>query len=207
MLHGHAEQLWLNEICVTDVPVQVLDLQPTFGDWFPGLKVDGILGIRLLSLFDCTLDYIEQRLELSRPSTQSAPEQLGTPIWMAENWMVFSHADFPGERQATVFLDSGMTGASFAVPASRVAALGVTADPTATAIGIGGGGVVGGSAAEVSKLRLDALERTRCPGLILDQLSIEKTLGFRVNGLIGHDMLRDARLALDFRRMRMTLSQ
>ena len=207
VLHGHAEQLWLNEIGITDVPVQVLDLQPTFGDWFPGMKVDGILGIRLLSLFDCTLDYIERRLELSRPTTESAPEQQGTPIWMAENWMLFSHADFPDQRQATVFLDSGMTGASFAVPESRVAALGVTPDPTATAIGTGGGGVVGGSAAEVSKLRLDALERTRCSGLILDRLSIEKTLGFRVNGLIGHDALRDTRLALDFGRMRMTLSQ
>jgi hypothetical protein len=43
-------------------------------------------------------------------------------------------------------------------------------------------------------------------GLLLDSLSIETTLGYRINGLIGHDMLRDTRLALDFTNMRLRLS-
>ena len=42
---------------------------------------------------------------------------------------------------------------------------------------------------------------------MLDQLSIEKSLGFRVNGLIGHDMLRNTRLKLDFKHMQLSLSQ
>jgi hypothetical protein len=207
VLHGHAAQIRLEEIRITDVPVQVLDLQATFGAWFPDLTIDGILGIRLLSLFDCTLDYIDRRLELNNQTDQKAVAQESTPMWLAENWMLFSRADFPGVNEATVFVDSGLTGASFAVPKSRVETLGIAADPRSTAIGTGGGGAVGGSSAHVSRLRLDAVERHNSPGLMLDQLSIEKSLGFQVNGLIGHDMLRNTRLKLDFRRMQLSLSQ
>jgi hypothetical protein len=52
--HGHAEQLDLGDVCIRDVPVQILSLQPVFGDWYPGLPIHGILGIRALSLFTCT---------------------------------------------------------------------------------------------------------------------------------------------------------
>jgi hypothetical protein len=43
-------------------------------------------------------------------------------------------------------------------------------------------------------------------GLLLDSLSIESTLGFRTNGLIGHDMLRDTHMHMDFANMRLRVS-
>jgi len=36
-------------------------------------------------------------------------------------------------------------------------------------------------------------------------LSIETALGYRINGLIGHDLLRGARLSLDFTRMQLCI--
>lgn len=205
VLHGHAERLHLGGIRVGDVPVQVLDLHATFGDWFPDLPIHGILGVRVMSQFHCTLDYARQSLTLqSDPAAMpAAPDS--RPMWLAENWMLFSHADFPDKAQATVFVDSGMTGAAFALPASRVDALGIATDDSASFIGAGGGGKLSGIAAHADRLRLSATHRRAVKGLVLEQFAIENSLGFQVNALIGHDMLRGACLTLDFRNMRLAL--
>jgi hypothetical protein len=203
--HAHLERLDIDALGLCDLPVQVLDLRPAFGGWFPELAIDGILGISVLSLFDCTLDYRAGCLVLQPPS--SVPRrQGGTPIWLAENRMLLTRVDFPGRQGATVFLDSGMSGCAFAVPETRAAGLGVEADRDQTLVGTGGAGEVHGKAARVGRIRLDAGEWHDATGLLLPSLSIEAALGPRINGLIGHDLLRDARLELDFARMRLQIA-
>jgi len=203
--HGHAEQLKLGDVRIRDVPVQMLDLQPAFGDWYPDLAIHGILGIRVMSLFGCTLDYQAGLLRLEPPNRRRSADD-GIPLWLAENWMLLSHADFPLMRQALVFLDTGMTGGAFAVSESRAPALGVGPDARPTLVGTGGGGEIPGTGALVGKLSLDGFERCDVSGLLLDSLSIETALGYRINGLIGHDMLRDTRVTLDFFNMRLRLA-
>jgi len=203
--HGHAEQLTLGDVRIRDVPVQMLDLQAVFGDWYPDLAIHGILGIRVMSLFDCTLDYQAGLLSLEPPDRGRSADE-GVPLWLAENWMLLSHADFPALRRALVFLDTGMRGGAFAVSESRASALGVSRDARSSLVGTGGGGEIPGTGARAEQLRLDALERRNVRGLLLDSLSVETTLGYRINGLIGHDMLHDTRLALDFANMRLRLS-
>lgn len=203
--HGHVEQLNLGDVRIRDVPVQMLDLQAVFGDWYPDLAIHGILGIRVMSLFDCTLDYQAGRLSLEPPDRRRSTDE-GVPLWLAEDWMLLSHTDFPARRQALVFLDTGMMGGAFAVSTSRAPALGVDRDARSPLVGTGGGGEIPGTGARAEELRLDAVERRNVGGLLLDSLSIETTLGYRINGLIGHDMLRDTRLALDFTNMRLRLS-
>jgi hypothetical protein len=73
-------------------------------------------------------------------------------------------------------------------------------------VGTGGGGEIPGTGALVGKLSLDGFERCDVSGLLLDSLSIETALGYRINGLIGHDMLRDTRVTLDFFNMRLRLA-
>ena len=203
--HGHAEQLNLGDLRIRDVPVQMLDLQAVFGDWYPDLAIHGILGIRVMSLFHCTLDYKAGLLNLEPPEPRRSTDE-GVPLWLAENWMLLSHADFSTHRNALVFLDTGMTGGAFAVSKSRAPALGVYRDTRPSLVGTGGGGEIPGTGACAGQLRLDTVERRNVGGLLLDSLSIENTLGYRINGLIGHDMLRDARLALDFTNMRLRLA-
>ena len=203
--HGHAEQLNLRDVRIRDVPVQMLDLQAVFGDWYPDLAIHGILGIRVMSLFDCTLDYQAGLLSLE-PHNRRRSTDDGVPLWLAEDWMLLSHADFPALRQALIFLDTGMMGGAFAVSESRAPALGVGRDARSSLVGTGGGGEIPGTGARAGALRLDAVERRNAGGLLLDKLSIETTLGYRINGLIGHDMLRDTRLVLDFTNMRLRLA-
>jgi hypothetical protein len=203
--HGHAEQLNLGDVWIRDVPVQMLDVQAVFGDWYPDLAIHGILGIRVMSRFDCALDYGAGLLSLKPPDRRRSGDE-GVPLWLAENWMLLSHTDFPAHRKALVFLDTGMTGGAFAVSASRAPALGVDRDARPSLVGTGGGGQIRGTGACAGELRLDTVERRNVGGLLLDSLSIETSFGYRINGLIGHDMLRDTRLALDFANMRLRLA-
>jgi hypothetical protein len=204
--HGHAEQLELGAARIDDLPMQVFDLQAVFGHWFPDLTIHGILGIRAMSLFHCTFDYRSGLLRLE-PRDSVRRLDTGVPIWLAENWMLLTHTDFPSLRQALVFLDSGMTGGAFAVSESRAAALGVRPHAAPPLIGTGGGGEITGTGGYAEALRLDTVRRRGVPGLLLDALAIETRLGYRINGLIGHDFLRGTRLTLDFAGMRLGLVQ
>ena len=204
--HGHAEQLELGAVRIEDLPVQVFDLRAVFGHWFPDLTIHGILGIRAMSLFRCTFDYQAGLLRLE-PTGSGQPMDAGVPMWLAENWMLLTHADFPSLRRALVFLDSGMTGGAFAVSESRASALGVRPSAAAPLVGTGGGGDITGTSGYAEELRLDAIQRRGVAGLLLDALSIETRLGYRINGLIGHDLLRGTRLTLDFASMRLGLTR
>lgn len=202
--HAHLQQLDMDTVSIHDLPVQVLDLQPAFAGWFPGQTIHGIIGISVLSLFDCTLDYQTGRLVL-QPSVASDPQQGGTPIWLAENRMLLTHVDFPLLQQVLMFIDTGMTGRMFAVPETLGAALGVEPDRDQALVGTGGAGDVHGRGAYASRLRLGGKEQFDAMGLVLPSLSIETALGYRIHGLIGHDLLRGSRLSLDFTRMQLNI--
>ena len=62
-----------------------------------------------------------------------------------------------------------------------------------------------GHAGLATELRMHNVKRNQVGGLLLNSLSIETALGFRISGLIGHDTFRDARLVLDFDSMRLQL--
>jgi hypothetical protein len=200
--HAHLQQLDMGAVSIQDLPVQVLDLQPAFGGWFPGRTIHGIVGISVLSLFDCTLDYQTGRL-LLQPCVAADPRQDGTPIWLAENRMLLTHVAFPLLREALMFIDTGMTGRMFAVPETLSVALGVEPDRDQALVGTGGAGDVHGRGAYASRLRLGGKEQSNATGLLLPSLSIETAFGYRIHGLIGHDLLRGSRLRLDFNRMQL----
>ena len=172
--HAHAERLELGDIRIRDLPVQVLDTRTVFGDWYPDLTVHGILGARVMSLFDCTLDYRAGQLSLAPPRRRQSAE-VGVPFWLAEDWMLLSHADFPALRQALVFLDTGMTGGAFVVSKARATALGLSGDARSNLVGTGGGGQIQGKGARAQALRLDALERRDVSGLLVDARSSNVT--------------------------------
>ncbi len=211
--YGHAEQLLLDDIHIRDIPVQVMDITPAFGGWFPDLPIHGILGTGVFSRFRTTLDYRSGRLRLETHSRtdESQPEngqrdRSGAPLWLAENQLLLTCADLPALDQGIWFLDSGMTGGTFAVPESRAAALGLEVDKRIALVGAGGGGTVQGHKARVDWLRLDRLCGNNLEGVVLDSFPIEQSVGFAVQGLIGHDLLRDSVLTLDFPAMRLLLT-
>ena len=211
--YGHAEELALDDFHIHDIPVQMLDLPPALGSWFPDLPIHGILGTGVFSRFRTTLDYRSGRLRFETHSKTDEPQRensqrdrSGAPLWLAENQLLLTCADLPALDQGIWFLDSGMTGGAFAVPESRAAALGLEVDERIAFVGAGGGGTVQGHKVRVDWLRLDGLCGTNLEGVVLDSFPLEQSVGFAVQGLIGHDLLRDSVLTLDFPVMRLLLT-
>jgi hypothetical protein len=211
--YGHAEELLLDDCRIEDIPVQVIDIPHTLGAWFPDLHIHGILGTGVFSKFRTTLDYRSGYLHLETQdktgnaqlenSKQGRP---GAAFWLAENQLLFTCVDLPALDQGVWFLDSGMTGGAFAVPKSRVETLGLEIDERVAFVGAGGGGTVQGHKVRVDWLRLDRLCRYTVDGVVLDSFPVERCCGFAVQGLIGHDLLRDSVLTLDFPAMQLLLT-
>jgi hypothetical protein len=211
--YGHAEELSLGDFGIQDITVQVIDIPPGLAAWFPDLPIHGILGTGVFSRFRTTLDYQSACLRLEPPA-ETGESQLqntqgdrpGVPLWLAENQLLLTCVDLPALDKGVWFLDSGMTGSAFAVPVSKVETLGLDVDKGAALVGAGGGGTVQGRKVRADWLRLDRLCRYHQHGVVLDDFPVEQSCGFAVQGLVGHDLLRDSVLTLDFPAMRLFLS-
>lgn len=211
--YGHLEALFLQDLHIHDIPVQVIDIPHSLGDWFPDLPIHGILGTGLFSRFRTTLDYQDGSLRLETHATSGAaqPENgaqdtPGTPMWLAENQLLLTHVDLPTLDQGVWFLDSGLTGGAFAVPGTAVESLGLELDESDALVGTGGGGTVDGHKLQVDWLRLDQLCRHNLDGVMLDTFPLGHSCGFAIQGLIGHDLLSKSVLTLDFPAMRLCLT-
>ncbi len=212
--YGHAEELSLGDFGIQDIPVQVIDIPSSLAAWFPDLPIHGIVGTGVFSRFRTTLDYRSGCLRLEPPTeTGESPRQNrqrvrpGVPLWLAENQLLLTCVDLPALDKGVWFLDSGMTGGVFAVPESRLDALELKVDEGAALVGAGGGGTVRGRKVQADWLRLDRLCRYQPDGVVLDEFPVEQSCGFAVQGLIGHDLLRDSILTLDFPAMRLFLNE
>ena len=212
--YGHAEELSLGDFGIQDIPVQIIDIPPGLAAWFPDLPIHGILGIGVFARFLTTLDYRCGCLRLEPPTeTGDSPRQNGrrvrpgAPLWLAENQLLLTCVALPAFDKGVWFLDSGMTGGSFAVPESRLGALELKVDEDTALVGAGGGGTVRGRKVRADWLRLDRLCRYQPDGVVLEDFPVEQSCGFAVQGLIGHDLLRDSILTLDFPAMQLFMSE
>jgi hypothetical protein len=211
--YGHVEELLLCGLGIHHIPVQVIDIPHGLGDWFPDLPIHGILGTGVLSRFRTSFDYRGRSLRLERHGMagETRPENghhdhPGASLWLAENQLLLTSADLPTLEQGVWFLDSGMTGGAFAVPATRVKPLQLEVDESDVLVGTGGGGAVHGHKLRVEWLRLDRLCRDNLDGVVLDSFPLGHSCGFAIQGLIGHDLLHDSILTLDFPAMRLLLT-
>lgn len=211
--YGHVEELVLKAVGFNHIPVQVVDIQHGLGDWFPDLPIHGILGTGLFSRFRTVLDYHTGCLGINTHDTSdtvqrqdAAHVRTGVPMWLAENQLLLTHVALPALEQGMWFLDSGMTGGAFAVPGSAIETFGLEVNESDVLIGTGGGGKVQGHKLRVDWLRLDQLCHHNLEGIMLDSFPLQHSCGFAIQGLIGHDLLSDSVLTLDFPAMRLHLA-
>ena len=211
--YGHVEELAVKDLGIHHILAQVIDITHSLGDWFPDLPIHGILGSGLFSRFRTTLDYHTGTLRLDTHNTcgaartdDTAHDRAGAAMWLAENQLLLTQAALPALADGVWFLDSGMTGGALAVPGTEVETLGLELYQSDALIGTGGGGTVQGHKLSVDWLRLDQLCRHNLDGVMLDAFALSHSCGFEIQGLIGHDLLREAVLTLDFPAMRLYLT-
>jgi predicted aspartyl protease len=208
--HGHVNELTLGDFRVRDLPAQAIEIQPLFAPFFPRTRIDGIVGTAVLCHFLATLDYRNnaltlRRRDLPKMQTTARDQAIQVPFWVAGNCYVVAQGNIGRRYPSIMLLDTGMTGATLAIPRSTVQGAGFVAVPDGSGTGYGGGGSVSANTFALDQVCLGSFCQHDVTALILDRFPLEHQFGFRVGGLLAHDFFRGRTLTLDFDRMRLVV--
>ncbi|HET9122056.1 MAG TPA: retropepsin-like aspartic protease, partial [Acidiferrobacteraceae bacterium] len=195
--NGWVETLELAGWSLGAVPVQILSLRALFQE-FAGAAIDGVLGMRVLSLFRLRLDYRVGTLELLR--RPAATLSAGRPLWLGPGGLPLTGMILNGHYAALGLLDSGCMGLALA---ARAAVLHPATRQQALAAG--GGGLTAVAPTTLRRLEAAGAVQEDAPAAALADFPLAHRFGFCVDGLIGHLFLRQGALELDFDCMRVLL--
>lgn len=205
--HGIVDGLECGGFALDRVPCQVLELSEVFAP-FLALPVHGVLGLGVLRHFRVELDVPGRGLTLRRPEAAAA----GLPVASQRMWIAAGHylvgaAEIGEAVRVMMVLDTGMGGTGCVVARSLAASVALVPDPHGPVAGHGGGGAVHGTAVRLPQLCVGGYCRRDVPAMVLRQFALERQFGFRLAGLLASDFFREARVTLDFERMRMAVEQ
>jgi predicted aspartyl protease len=200
------DSLRLGPLAVRGVPLALLDTR-RFAPIAMGRPVAGVIGTVFLYHFRATLDYPHARLVLVRRGSPWAAGQIEIPFWMAGDHFMVASGTLDSSAVKTWFVDSGMAGPSFTAPVSTLRDAGIPLPDTGSArTGIGGGGPVRAAPFRVRRLTLGAAEASDLLGIFgAFPPSLERGMGFQIDGLVSHGFLRAWSVTFDFDRMRLVL--
>ena len=203
--HGILDGFELGAFALARVPCQVLELSEVFAP-FLALPVHGVLGLGVLRRFRVVLDFPGRELRLLSPGGD-APQPLvaGQRMWLAAGHYLVTETEVGAGVRAMMLLDTGMGGTDCVVARSLADSVLLTPDPQGPMAGHGGGGAVQGTAVRLPRLCVGGHCHNDVRAVVLRQFALERQLGFRVAGLLASDFFREARLTLDFERMRMMI--
>ena len=217
---GAVDQLRLGDLELENVPVSILDLEPTSRLVFSGQAIGGIIGTGFLQHFLSTLDYANHALILRQqpPSRFEVDTLLNLsansrcfPIWLVHTHLIFTMGSVNGLETGQMLIDTGLASAGFMASKSVFAEAGVELDWRKAAVGAGGGGEVKGVNAIVHDVALgqgeDVFHQYDLQGVAteVDNAIFKGSLGFEVKGLISHQFFREYALTFDFQNMRMII--
>jgi predicted aspartyl protease len=207
--YGHVDRLQMGDYAVHDMLTQILDLQSRFATYAAGLTVHGILGVSILSRFVSVLDFQQRYLRLLPWTAQSfsrVPDQEEIPIWLADQHFILAQAETPSMDPAQWVIDTGMSGAAFAISSATAEAADLAISPDTAEQGMGGGGTIAGRRVKLPSLKLAALARQQVEGIALESFPLQQRFGFHTAGLLACDYFQGTVLVLDFSRMTLSLS-
>lgn len=211
-VHGRVDSLRLGEVVMRDVPIRILDTS-RFSAVAMGRRIAGVLGTVVLYHFRSTLDYPRGELVLERRGTPPAPAPAGTsrievPFRLASDHLMIAEGTLDSSGIQPWFLDTGLAGAAYTGPASTLADARIAIDDTSGFTGVGGGGSVRIIPFRVRRLTLGAAEATDLLGMHgAFPASLERSLGFRIGGIVSHAFFRPWRVTFDFETMRVVLER
>ncbi len=202
--HGRLPDLELNGIHVHDLPVHVAALRASVAPYFPQLEIDGILGLGVFGHLEVALDYRSRQMRLRTPEP-NAGDPAGAPMYLTPGRQLLTEARVNSTLPTLVFVDTGMSGAAFAAPASTVQAARL-ALPEVDPVAAHGGGGAAGIPFVLPELEAGGCRREHVNSVLLPRFPLERQYGFRIGGLLAHDFFRDKCLTLQFDRMRIAIA-
>lgn len=216
---GKVDSVSLGGYTIRQVPVHILDVDP-ISSLYDGLRIQGVIGTRLLLHFLATIDYREGALILRRPTPENLHEldrraadtgAAQIPFWLAEMHYMLACGQLNDADPALFVIDTGLAGKAFTARQETLEQAGIVPDWTKEETGIGGGGPVRSVDFVIDRLSLGTgahkVVRANLPGVVMEGATppLGDMLGFRVGGLISHAFFRDLAATFDFTRMRMIL--
>ncbi len=202
--HGRLPELDLNGIHVHDLPVHVAALRESVAPWFPHLEIDGILGLGAFAHLEVALDYRSRQMRLRTPAVNEG-DPVGAPMYLTPGRQLLTEARVNGTLPTLVFVDTGMSGAAFAAPASTVQAARLALPESDLVSEHGGGGTRAGIPFVLPELEAGGCRRENVNAVLLPRFPLERQYGFRIGGLLAHDFFRGQCLTLQFDRMRILI--
>lgn len=218
--YGKINSLSIGGILVRNIPVSTIDLQPTSLSVFNGMEIKGTIGTRFLMHFLSTIDYKNKKLVLRRltkgtnerfASQISLSKSKEIPFYLVETHLIFARGSFNNQEHKLFFVDTGLAGAGFLSSRAILKKAGVTMDWSKADMGAGGGGMVKGLNIEIDEVSLGSgdnkIVKHNVKGVVFENdISIfNGQLGFKVGGLVSHQVFRDYALTLDFNQMKLIL--
>ena len=216
---GRLHSIQLGDFIIKNIPIQTLDLSAVSSSLYEGIKIEGIIGTRLLMHFLATIDYRGGNLVLRRDTLENhkdleaqivqGPAQV-IPFWLIETHYMVAWGTVNGTGPWLFFVDTGLGGISFTPMDSVYQKAGIAVDWTKAEEGVGGAGKVKEAKIKIDRLTLgtgpNELVQYNAPGSVQELSPIEECqLGVCIGGLISHQFFRDYSLTLDFRNMKLVL--
>jgi hypothetical protein len=213
---GRVDSVTLGHTTIRNVPVQILGTR-RFSGAAQGKRVDGVLGICLLSHFLTTFDYPKGELVL-RPKKQDQVRQFeelvkngqGTamPFWMAGDHFIVTWGKVYQSQPLLFFVDTGLAGGGFVCPSSTLKDAGIKVPQGSEVEGIGGGGALKAVEFTVPYLSLGGVDARDIQSFLgVFPPTLEYGEGFRIAGIVSHAFFRPYSLTFDFQGMRLFLTK
>jgi Flp pilus assembly protein TadD/predicted aspartyl protease len=201
IVYGILDRLSLGELTIENVPTYIRKVQDA-----ERTKVDGYIGLSVLSNFMVAVDFERRVLELRPSGTPAAPAadgDIAVPYRLTNGGMMSVRADIGKDVPLNFIVDTGATSTVVSQRAYERFNLAEKQHKGVTVRVVGAGGVT----ENVPIVVLDRLEiqgadqrQDFVRALVLDLEPVNETAGFEQSGIIGSDFLRFYRVEFDFDR-------
>lgn len=191
------------------IPNLTVDLIPSWGmGFFPGQRVDGIIGTVFLSRFRATLDYPHHQLILEPRNANPAlaTNAIIAPVWLVGDHFIITHGSVNSMENLTLMVDTGFAGGGFVPSESIIATAHVRTFPDKATNGVGGGGEVKLVPATADRLCVAAACQANVPGGYTPGGSPTDGFPFKISATASHIFFEQYALTFDFANMRLIMT-
>ena len=196
----------MKELAIGQVKVKNLPIG-TFNDPLVTQLADGIIGTSVLADFVVTVNYPENRLELSTKAT-AGPTTEALPAWVFNNLVVVP-IEVNGQFHGNFVVDTGAV--TTVLSHSMAAKLGITPDSPGAKVEMGLAGVGGmeGVVLKVTNVTFKTAKNSEeFPQVVaIDLKEISKMVGTEISGVVGFDFLENYKVTLDYNKVEVRLTK
>lgn len=202
IIYGFVREVEIGDVEIRNVPVYIRRFHTE------GQRVDGYIGLSLISKFLTTLDYGNLTFSLTKTPELTAGEtgnSIALPLRLTSSGFLSGEVQVAGVETPLNFIVD--TGASVSVISDELASLDAIspfANPQKMRV-IGSAGITDGvTSFQLPSVSFGAHSRKDITAIALDLDMINEASGFQQAGILGGNFLKNYRMTFDFKNSKVT---